>query len=601
MTDGGGQHDNGRGEAGDTPPGDGGSQPGGSQPGASSHGGTLAVAAAQAHGVDTMFTLSGGHVFPLYDAAVHADPPMRLLDVRHEQTAVFAAEATARLTRQPGLAVLTAGPGVTNGVSAVTTAHFNGSPVVILGGRAPDARWGSGSLQEFDHPELLRPITKRAWTEHETAKVGAGVDEAFRLAVAPHRGPVFVDVSLEALFGPAPAGAAEALLAGKGGPGGTMVRAARTGPSAAPGDPEAVTAIARLIAAARRPVLVLGSDVWMGSAEEAARTAAEELRLPVIANGQGRGILPRGHELLVTRARSAAFRQADLIVVVGTPLDFRLGYGAFGDQNDPQRKPSVVHVADAPGQLATHCDLAASYSGDLSAFFRALADPGAWPGRPARLAWQDDWLPRLQDAARGAVAADGALLASESDPIHPVRIYGELAGVLDDDAAVIGDGGDFVSYAGKYIEPGRPGGWLDPGPYGCLGTGLGYAIAARISRPSAQVVLLLGDGAAGFSLMDADTLVRHGLPVVMVCGNNGIWGLEKYPMQAIYGYDVAADLQPQCRYDEVVSALGGAGEMVTRPDGIAPALRRALSSGVPYLVNVITDPAVAYPRATTGV
>src|SRR5512135_3046070 len=230
--------------------GDEGTGPGGSQQGTSQHGGTLAVAAARAHGVSAMFTLSGGHVFPLYDAAVHADPPMRLLDVRHEQTAVFAAEATARLTRQPGLAVLTAGPGVTNGVSAVTTARFNGSPVVILGGRAPDGRWGSGSLQELDHPELLRPITKRAWTEHETAKVGAWVDEAFRLATAPHRGPVIVDVSLEALFGPAPTGAAAALLARKAGPDGTPVRAARPGPAAAPADPEAVTAIARLIAAA---------------------------------------------------------------------------------------------------------------------------------------------------------------------------------------------------------------------------------------------------------------------------------------------------------------------------------------------------------------
>src|ERR1700722_15643557 len=235
--------------------------------GAGRHGGTLAVAAAPAQGGATMVTLSGGHVFPLYDAAVHAEPPMRLLDVRHEQTAVFAAEATARLTRLPGLAVLTAGPGVTNGVSAVTTAYFNGSPVVILGGRAPDARWGTGSLQEFDHPELLRPITKAAWTEHETAKVGAGVDEAFRLATAPHRGPVFVDIALEALFGPAPR---EPELAGSLGPGGTRVRAARPGPSgmadpgladpslveAAPGDPEAAMAIARLIAAAQRPVLV---------------------------------------------------------------------------------------------------------------------------------------------------------------------------------------------------------------------------------------------------------------------------------------------------------------------------------------------------------
>src|SRR5580700_6954789 len=167
------------------------------------HGGALAVAGARAHGVTTMFTLSGGHVFPLYDGAVKADPPMRIVDVRHEQTAVFAAEATARLTRIPGLAVVTAGPGVTNGISAVTTAHFNGTPLVVLAGRAPDYRWGSGSLQEIDHPALLAPVTKRAWTVHAADQVGPAVDEAFRLAAARHRGPVFLDVSLEAFFSPA--------------------------------------------------------------------------------------------------------------------------------------------------------------------------------------------------------------------------------------------------------------------------------------------------------------------------------------------------------------------------------------------------------------
>ena len=213
----------------------------------------------------------------------------------------------------------------------------------------------------------------------------------------------------------------------------------------------------------------------------------------------------------------------------------------------------------------------------------------------------DPWLERLQGAVAAAMAADGALLASDASPVHPMRIYGELTRILDDDAVVIGDGGDFVSYAGKYIEPKRPGSWLDPGPYGCLGTGLGYGIAARLARPGAQVALLLGDGAAGFSLMDADTLVRHGLPVVMICGNNGIWGLEKHPMQMIYGYDVAADLQPQCRYDGVVAALGGAGELVTEPGEIGPALRRAFDAGVPYLVNVATDPGIAYPRSTTGI
>jgi len=556
------------------------------------HGGAHAIAAARLHGVSTMFTLSGGHVFPLYDGAVKAAPPMRMVDVRHEQTAVFAAEAAARLTRAPGLAVVTAGPGVTNAVSAVTTAWFNGSPVVVLGGRAPDYRWGSGGLQELDHPPLLAPVTKRAWTEHQASGVAAAVDEAFRLATAPHPGPVFLDVSMEALFGD---GGPVRPAAPPGGP----ARAAAAGP-----DPADVEAIAGLLARASRPVLVLGSDVWLSGADRAAREAARELRLPVVANGQGRGVLPAGDELLVTRARPVAFGEADLVLVVGTPLDFRLGYGEFGGR-DGGAPAQVVHVADSAGHLATHRPLAASAAGDLPGFFTALAAavPAALrrAGAAGAPPWADSWLPRLAAAARDAIAADQALLDSDADPVHPMRIYGELARLLDDDAVVIGDGGDFVSYAGKYLEPQRPGGWLDPGPYGCLGTGLGYAIAARIARPAAQVVLLLGDGAAGFSLMDVDTLVRHRLPVVMVCGNNGIWALEKYPMQALYGYDVLADLQPGCRYDEVVRALGGAGETVTRPDGIGPALRRAFDAGVPYLVNVLTDPAIAYPRSTTGV
>jgi acetolactate synthase I/II/III large subunit len=546
------------------------------------HGGAQAVAAARRHGVATMFTLSGGHVFPLYDGAVTAEPPMPIIDVRHEQTAVFAAEATARLTRRPGLAVLTAGPGVTNGVSAVTTAHFNGTPVVVLAGRAPDGRWGSGSLQELDHPPLLAPVTKRAWTVHDPGLVGGAVDAAFTIAGARHRGPVFLDASLEALFGAAtrPAEGDQAQAAGAAG-------------GDAPDDAD-VAVVARLLATAHRPVLVIGSGVWLDGAEHAARAAAERLGLPVVANGQGRGILPAGHPLLVTRARSVAFAEADLVVVAGTPLDFRLGYGRFGGRagTPPAR---VVHLADAADQVATHCELAGSAAGDLATIFTALASEAA------TTAAAEDWLPRLQDVCARQLASDAALLQSAARPIHPLRIYGELASMLEPDAVVIGDGGDFVSYAGKYIEPQQPGGWLDPGPYGCLGTGLGYAIGARVARPAAQVVLLLGDGAAGFSLMDADTLVRHGLPVVMVCGNNGIWGLEKHPMQALYGYDVAADLQPGCRYDQVVTALGGGGELVTDPADIGPALRRAFDSGRPYLVNIVTDAKDAYPRSTTGV
>jgi acetolactate synthase I/II/III large subunit len=561
------------------------------------HGGAQAVAAARNHGVATMFTLSGGHVFPLYDGAVKASPPMPIIDVRHEQTAVFAAEATARLTRTPGLAVLTAGPGVTNGISAVTTAHFNGSPLVVLAGRAPDGRWGSGSLQELDHPPLLAPVTKRASTAHTPGDVGTAVDAAFSLARTRHRGPVFLDASLEALFGPVDPAAAV----------GARVALAPHAPDEP--DADAVDQIARLLAEASRPVLILGSDVWLDGAEDAARAAASQFRLPVIANGQGRGILPAGHPLLVTRARAVALGEADLVIVAGTPLDFRLGYGRFGGKNGtpPAR---VVHLADAAGQVATHCELAGSAAGSLSAIFAGLmAETGAGHvgsrsgagGSGSGGAWAQEWLPRLQRVAAQATEADAALLHSDASPIHPLRIYGELGALLQPDAVVIGDGGDFVSYAGKYVEPQQPGGWLDPGPYGCLGTGLGYAIAARVARPTSQVVLLLGDGAAGFSLMDVDTLVRHGLPTVMICGNNGIWGLEKHPMQALYGYDVAADLQPGCRYDQVVTALGGGGELVTRPQDIGPALRRAFEAGVPYLVNVVTDPKDAYPRSTSGV
>ncbi|WP_343990187.1 acetolactate synthase, partial [Nocardioides dubius] len=542
----------------------------------SGHAGELAVAVARAHGVEHMFTLSGAHVFPLYDGAVKADPPMRLVDVRHEQTAAFAAEATGKLTRTPGLAVLTAGPGVTNGVSAVAQAQFAGSPMVVVGGRAPANRWGSGSLQELDQPPILAPVAKSARTLPTAGDVVAGLDEAFDLAGSSHRGPVFVDVPMDELFN-----AATSPWAG-----------ARRSAPVTP-DPDALGAVARLLAAAERPVLILGTDVWADHAEQAALGFVEELGIPAITNGMGRGVVPGGHPLLVTKARGQALGTCDLAIVVGTPLDFRLGYGVFGGK-DGAPPAQVVHLADSPAQVSSHATLAASASGDLSQVLTGIANALA---PLARRSW-NDWVGALQASVAAATERDAALLSAEADPIHPARIYGELVPRLADDAVVIGDGGDFVSFAGKFVEPKRPGGWLDPGPYGCLGAGLGAAMAARLARPSSQVVLLLGDGAAGFSLMDVDSLVRQQLPVVMVCGNNSAWGLEKGPMQMLYGYDVAADLAPRTPYDEVVRALGGGGETVTDPRQIGAAIDRAFDAGVPYLVNVITDVNAAYPRNT---
>ncbi len=552
----------------------------------SGHSGELAVHVARAHGVETMFTLSGAHVFPMYDGAVKTQaegqgPPMRLLDVRHEQTAAFAAEATGKLTRVPGLAVLTAGPGVTNGISAIAQAQFAGSPMVVVGGRAPQNRWGSGSLQELDQPPIIAPVAKAARTLMTAAEVAGGMDEAFTLARSSHRGPVFVDVPMDEFFNSA---------SGTVGSGeGTRIEPA----------PDAIAGVARLLARAERPVLILGTDVWADHAEVAALRFVEDLGIPTLTNGMGRGVIPGGHRSLVTKARGAALSGADLVVVVGTPLDFRLGYGAFGgpDKNPSGEFAKVVHIADSPGQVSSHAELAGSVAGDLTTVLDGLQAAIERGDRPDWQAWSD----QLADQVKAAAARDAGLLTAEADPIHPARIYGELVPRLADDSVVIGDGGDFVSFAGKYVEPRRPGGWLDPGPYGCLGAGLGAAIAARIARPSAQVTLLLGDGAAGFSLMDVDTLVRHDLPVVMVMGNNSAWGLEKGPMQMLYGYDVVADLGQRTPYDDVVKALGGAGETVTDPKQIGPALDRAYASGVPYLVNVITDVEAAYPRNTFGI
>jgi len=529
------------------------------------HTGELSLAALQAFGVEEIWTLNGGHIWPFYDACVKAEVP--IIDTRHEQSATFAAEATAKLTRRPGVAALTAGPGVTNGVSAVTTASFNGAPLVVLGGRAAQARWGSGSLQEFDHVPLMAPITKVSRTVTSPDAAAKEVHEAVAAAMSPHRGPVFLDFPIDVVF-----------ASGSG----TLDDAAIEHIEP---DPDDVARAAALVAGAERPVIIAGSDVYWEHAEDALRRCAEELRIPVFANGLGRGCLPADHELAFSRTRGMVKGEADVVVVVGTPLDFRISFGRFGDAQ-------VVHIVDSPEQRAGHVQPAVSPAGDIATVLDGMAASGG------ERRDHEPWIAKLRDAESAARAAEDADLAADADPIHPARVYGEVRRRLDRDAIVCCDGGDFVSFAGKYIDSYQPGCWLDPGPFGCLGTGSGYAMAARRAHPDRQVVVMFGDGAAGFSLMEADTLVRHGLPVVMVVGNNGIWALEKHPMRAIYGYDVAADLQAGCRYDDVVRALGGAGETVTAPSEIGPALDRAFAAGVPYLVNVLTDPDVVYPRSS---
>ncbi len=534
------------------------------------HGGRLVAKRLKAHGVTKLFTLSGGHLFSIYDGC--REEGIDIVDVRHEQTAVFAAEGWAKATREPGVCALTAGPGVTNGMSGMASALQNGSPLLVLGGRAPAMRWGQGSLQEIDHVPFVAPVTKLARTAESTADIPGIVDEALRVAVEAPTGPTFLDFPLDHVFMDSEVDAdSPAELQDPG--------------SAPAADGDAIARAAELLRGAERPVIMAGTGLYWARGEAELRALAEELGIPVFLNGLARGCVPADHPQFFSRARGTGLKGADVALVVGVPMDFRLGFGAsFGDETQ------IVVMGSAPPERPHPREVAAELFGGVPATLRALREAGA--GGPDRSAWTE----QLRDVENERRAAEQDDLNDDRSPLHPMRLYRELSRVLDRDAVVIGDGGDFVSFAGRVIDSYQPGCWMDPGPYGCLGTGPGYALAAKLAHPDRQVCLLLGDGAFGFSGLEFDTLVRHGVPVVAVMGNNGIWALEKHPMEFLYGYSVAADLQPGCRYDEVVAALGGHGELVERPDDLQPALERAFASGKPALVNVLTDPSVVYPR-----
>jgi acetolactate synthase I/II/III large subunit len=531
------------------------------------HAGRLIARRLRASGVDTLFTLSGGHLFSIYDGC--RDEGIRLIDTRHEQTAAFAAEGWSKVTRVPGVAALTAGPGVTNGMSAMAAAQQNQSPLVVLGGRAPAQRWGMGSLQEIDHVPFVAPLARFAATAQSAEDAGRLVDEALRASVGAPSGVGFVDFPMDHVF---------AVCEDDGRPGVLSEL-----PPAPTPDSDAMDRAAGLLAAAQRPVIMAGTNVWWGHAEVALLRLAEELGIPVLMNGMARGVVPADHPLAFSRARAKALGEADVALVVGVPMDFRLGFGkVFGPQTQ-------LVVADRAEPEREHPrPVAAGLYGDLTAILSALSGPSGADHR--------DWIDALRTAETAARDQETADLGDNRIPLHPMRVYAELAPMLDRDAIVVIDAGDFGSYAGRVIDSYQPGCWLDSGPFGCLGSGPGYALAAKLAQPDRQVVLLQGDGAFGFSGMEWDTLVRHQVPVVSVIGNNGIWALEKHPMEAIYGYSVVAELRPGTRYDEVVRALGGHGELVSAPVELRPALERAFASGLPAVVNVLTDPSVAYPR-----
>jgi acetolactate synthase-1/2/3 large subunit len=532
-------------------------------------GGRLAARTLRALGADAVFTLCGGHVMPLYTACPAEG--IRVVDVRHEQAAVHAAEAWGRVMRRPGVAVVTAGPGVTGSVTGVANAYAAASPLVLVGGARPLVQDGQGALQELPQADLLAPITKWRGVCREPERIGEYLMTAWRQAWSQPRGPVYVELPMDVLFAPVDDDVAGEPVRG----GVTTARAF--------GDPGQVMQAVALLNEAERPVVIAGSGVYWDEGETALHIAAERANLPVFTNGLGRGALEPEHPLAFALARRTALADADVVLVVGAALDFRLGFGRPPTWRDDTK---LVHVHPDPAEIGRNREPQAGIAGDCGAVLGVIADALRSSGIRSRSSWID----RLRAAEDEAEAALHAQAAASTAPVGHYRLAAELAEVLPEGAYVIGDGGDVVAAASRLIRPRRAGRWLDPGPLGCLGVGLPYAIGVGAARPEAAICVIQGDGAFGLNGMEFETLTRIGLPALVVIGNDAAWGEIRNPQRAMYpeAGDVATVLAPS-RYDRLVEAFGGHGEHVDDTAGLRPALERALASGLPAIVDVALD------------
>ncbi len=540
------------------------------------HGGWLVAKALKKEGVEVVFTLSGGHIASIYDGCVREG--IRVVDTRHEQAAVHAAEGWAKCTRTPGVALLTAGPGVTDGVTGVANAYLAGSPILVIGGAAPLSLWDRGALQEMNQIDLLRPITKWARTIHETSRLAEYVSIAFRQMLNGKPGPTFLETPMDVLNN-----FLDTDTAFDPGEPSYYRPASRTIPEA-----KDILKAAEILDQAQRPVIMAGTAVWWCDAAEPLRQLAERIQAPVFLNGAGRGCLPPTHPLFFTAARRKALEGADTILAIGTRLDFRLNHGQ--PPLIPEQAKLIWFDLSAE-DIGVNRGAAVGLAGDVGISMSQVTEA-------TKQHQENDWLGYIRAQEHKALERDEAVLNSDAFPIHPMRFCREIRDFIDEDTTVVGDGGDIVSYGGKVINVYKPGYWLDPGPMGCLGTGTGFAMAAQIARPGKKVLILHGDGAFGLNGMEFESMVRQNLPIVSIIGNDGAWGQIKHPQKAMVGHATAAELSPGIRYDKMVEALGGYGELVERPQDIRPALERAFASGLPACINVLIDPNKPYGRST---
>jgi len=531
------------------------------------HGGKLAAKALKEAGVEVIFTLSGGHIMPLYDGCI--DEGIKIVDVRHEQAAVHAADAWARCNPgRVGVAAITAGPGVTDGVTGIANAFRANSPILVFGGQGPFSNLRRGSLQEMDHLGVVKPITKFCDAIYQTERIPEYIELAIRHAVSGVPGPAFLEIPMDVFMGN---------VEGDGPP----IPHIRTTPPRLSPDIDEVRNAIRVLSQSQRPLMMAGTSVkWSRAAEQMNRFIGET-HMPTYTNGMGRGTVPPDSPEFLNRSRREALKKIDTIILAGTLLDFRMRFG----QTIPADAKIIQLDMDAT-LIGQNRQADVPLVGNLACSFDLLLEEMKNQGAKLDFSGWRDELRGIENELESQVEAN---LNSDETPIDPQRMCRDVRDWLEtlEDPIVIGDGGDIVATAAKILPVKREGAWMDPGPLGTLGVGMPFALAAKLSNPDKPVVIVYGDGSFGFNGMEFDTAVRFGLPVVGVLGNDAAWGQMMRPQGAVYGWDrLEGVLLERTRYDKVVEALGGHGEHVTEPDQIRPALDRALASGKPALVNI---------------
>lgn len=525
------------------------------------HGGELIGRALAAQGVNTLYTLCGGHIAPIYEGCLNNT--INVIDMRHEQAAAHAADAHARLTRNIGVAAVTAGPGVTDAVTGVANAYQARSPLVLLGGAAPLKTKGRGALQEMPQVEMFQTFTKASFTITNTADIPAKMVEAFKTALSGRPGPVFIELPFDILFNaidpPEPTAKVEI-------------------EPVAP-DIGEVGRIIALLKAARKPVIIAGTQIYWDDAAAALQSLTEQTAIPVFTNGAGRGTLPMTHPNCFKAGRSAALKEADVVLLIGTPLDFRLKYG----QGWPA-ETKLIQIENDAAELNHNREADVAITCNARLLLEALST-----GLPD--VQFKDWLSQMQEIESEKNAKLEMWKGLNDTPINHFRMGAAINNFIDDDTILIGDGGDIVSACAKVIDLTRPGQWLDPGPLGCLGVGAPFAIAAKNLYPDKKVLVISGDGSFGLNGFEFDTAIRFNLPIVSIVGNDAGWGQIRTPQIQMVGEERAiATKLASTRYDKIVEAMGGHGEHVEHPDELEPALERAFAAGKPACINVSLDP-----------